>query len=191
MRADYEALVHDGAVTVAVERRTIVGVLVLQLHPDELLLEIVAVAPAAQGRGIGRALIAFAEQRARKLNLRKVTLYTNAEMTENLALYRRLEFVEWDGGVSMASTASSSRRRSTPVGICSELPRPASQARRWQTVWRASCVSGRVQSLCRCRPLRPLGSGTAPLRRWSPAIASAASAAAMCGARSDPFLVVA
>jgi ribosomal protein S18 acetylase RimI-like enzyme len=94
MRADYEALVHDGAVTVAVERRTIVGVLVLQPHPDELLLENVAVAPAAQGRGIGRALIAFAEQRARELNLRKVTLYTNAEMTENLALYRRLEFVE-------------------------------------------------------------------------------------------------
>jgi ribosomal protein S18 acetylase RimI-like enzyme len=94
MRADYEALIHDGAVTVAVDRGTIVGVLVLQLHPDELLLENVAVAPAAQGRGIGRVLIAFAEQRARELNLRKVTLYTNAEMTENLALYRRLEFVE-------------------------------------------------------------------------------------------------
>jgi ribosomal protein S18 acetylase RimI-like enzyme len=94
MRADYEALVNDGAVTVAVERGTIVGVLVLQRHPDELLLENVAVAPAAQGRGIGRALIAFAEQRARELNLRKVTLHTNAKMTENQDLYRRLDYVE-------------------------------------------------------------------------------------------------
>jgi len=93
-RADYEALVHDGAVTVAVERSTILGVLVLRLHSDELLLENVAVAPAAQRGGVGRALIAFAEQRARELNLRKVTLYTNAQMTENLALYRRLGYAE-------------------------------------------------------------------------------------------------
>jgi N-acetylglutamate synthase-like GNAT family acetyltransferase len=79
MRADYEALVHDGAVTVAVDRGTNVGVLVLRPRPGELLLENVAVAPAAQDRGIGRALIALAEQRARELNL---------------ALHCRLEFGE-------------------------------------------------------------------------------------------------
>jgi ribosomal protein S18 acetylase RimI-like enzyme len=94
MGADYEALVADGAVSVAVEENAIVGVLVLRPQPDALLLENVVVAPSAQGRGIGRMLIAFAEQHARELALPKVTLYTNAKMTENLAFYPALGYAE-------------------------------------------------------------------------------------------------
>jgi ribosomal protein S18 acetylase RimI-like enzyme len=94
MRADYAALTREDAVTVAIDQGAIVGVLVLRPQPDSLLLENVAVAPAEQGRGIGRALIAFAEERARDLNLKTVTLYTNALMIENLALYRGLGYVE-------------------------------------------------------------------------------------------------
>jgi ribosomal protein S18 acetylase RimI-like enzyme len=69
-------------------------VLVLQPRPRSLLLENVAVAPAWQGRGIGRALIGFAEDRARALGLDEITLYTNEEMTENLALYPTLGYEE-------------------------------------------------------------------------------------------------
>jgi N-acetylglutamate synthase-like GNAT family acetyltransferase len=94
--ADYEALVADGAVTVAVDGGVIVGVLVLRPQPTSLLLENVAVAPAAQGRGIGRSLIAFAEQRSRELGLATVSLYTNARMTENLSFYPGLGYVEVD-----------------------------------------------------------------------------------------------
>jgi len=57
-------------------------------HPDHLLLENVAVHPARQGRGIGRALLDHAETRARELGLSRVRLYTHETMTENLALYR-------------------------------------------------------------------------------------------------------
>jgi ribosomal protein S18 acetylase RimI-like enzyme len=92
--ADYGALVNEGAVTVAVDGGSIVGVLVLRPQQDSLLLENVAVAPQKQGRGIGRALLAFAERRARELDLPKVTLYTNSRMTENLSLYPRLGYVE-------------------------------------------------------------------------------------------------
>ena len=94
MRADYDALVSEGAVTVALDEDAIVGVLVLRPEPDSLLLENVAVAPTKQHRGIGRALIAFAEERARELGLTKITLYTNSRMTENLSLYRRLGYAE-------------------------------------------------------------------------------------------------
>jgi ribosomal protein S18 acetylase RimI-like enzyme len=94
MRADYAALVRDEAVTIAVAEGAIVGVLVLRPRRNSLLLENVAVDPRAQRRGIGRALIAFAEERARERNLGKVTLYTNALMAENLSLYRRLGYVE-------------------------------------------------------------------------------------------------
>ena len=94
MRADYEALINEDAVTLAIAEGSIVGVLVLRPQPDSLLLENVAVVPGQQGRGIGRALIAFAEDRARHLKVDKITLYTNARMTENLSLYRRLGYVE-------------------------------------------------------------------------------------------------
>jgi ribosomal protein S18 acetylase RimI-like enzyme len=96
MAADYEALVTAGAVTVAVDGDDIVGVLVLVPQQDSLLLENVAVVPEAQGRGIGRALVAFAEQRARELDLATVTLYTNVRMTENLSFYPALGYVEVD-----------------------------------------------------------------------------------------------
>lgn len=94
MGADYEALIGEGTVTVAVEDDSIVGVLVLRPQRDALLLENVAVTPAKQGRGIGRALMAFAEEHARKLSLTKISLYTHARMTDNLALYPRLGYVE-------------------------------------------------------------------------------------------------
>jgi GNAT superfamily N-acetyltransferase len=92
--ADYEALVASAAVWVAIEANSIVGVLVLQPQSDALLLENVAVAPVAQHRGIGRALIAFAEDRARERGVGAITLYTGAQMTENQALSRKLGYVE-------------------------------------------------------------------------------------------------
>ena len=45
---------------------------------------------------MGRALIGFAERRARDLGLGSVELYTNALMTENLRYYPRLGYVEYD-----------------------------------------------------------------------------------------------
>jgi len=96
LSADYDALVAEGAVSVAVDGDLVVGVLVLRPEPASLLLENVAVAPAAQRGGIGRRLIAFAEQRAGDLGLETVRLYTNARMTENLSYYAALGYVEVD-----------------------------------------------------------------------------------------------
>jgi GNAT superfamily N-acetyltransferase len=47
-----------------------------------------------RGEGVGRALIAFAEGLARDAGCRSIRLYTHAMMTENLAYYPRLGFVE-------------------------------------------------------------------------------------------------
>jgi len=94
MNAAYGALIEEACVWVATVAEQIVGVLVLRSGPRSLLLENVAVAPAWQGRGIGRALIAFAEDRARALGLDEITLYTNEKMTENLALYPALGYEE-------------------------------------------------------------------------------------------------
>ncbi len=94
MTADYAALVAAGEVRAAVDGTTVVGVLVLRPVPGAMHLENVAVDPGAQGRGIGGLLVEHAEHEAREAGLPAVELYTNARMTENLALYPRLGYVE-------------------------------------------------------------------------------------------------
>jgi len=92
--ADYDALVEARNVWVGSVGEQVVGVLVIRAAGDALELENIAVEPDCQGRGYGRALISFAERRARALDLEAVTLYTNEAMVENLSLYPRLDFVE-------------------------------------------------------------------------------------------------
>jgi ribosomal protein S18 acetylase RimI-like enzyme len=94
MLDDYEALVAQGCAWVTEDAGALRGVLVLMQHDDHLLLDNVAVAPEAQGKGVGRALVAFAEDRARAMPHRTLRLYTHARMESNIALYRRLGFAE-------------------------------------------------------------------------------------------------
>jgi ribosomal protein S18 acetylase RimI-like enzyme len=89
MDADYAALIAAGRVHLALDTATdaVDGLIVLIPEPDTMLVENVAVRPALHGRGIGRRLLAFAEDEARRLGLPAVRLYTNATMTRNIALY--------------------------------------------------------------------------------------------------------
>jgi GNAT superfamily N-acetyltransferase len=94
MTADYAAAVRHGQAWIATEDDRAVGFIILIPRPGYLLLENVAVLPAAQGRGIGARLLALAEQRARSLHLAEIRLYTNEAMTENLAYYPRHGYIE-------------------------------------------------------------------------------------------------
>jgi ribosomal protein S18 acetylase RimI-like enzyme len=93
MDADYEELARHGLVHVA-EATGLAGVLVLRGEPNHLLIENVAVEPSKQGRGIGRALMRFAEQEAHRLQLAEVRLYTHERMVENIAFYESLGYEE-------------------------------------------------------------------------------------------------
>jgi GNAT superfamily N-acetyltransferase len=94
MTADYAALIAAGEVWVIRAGAEIAGVLVLRPQPPALLVENVAVAPARQGKGLGRLLMAFADEHARAEGLGEVVLYTNERMTENLRFYPALGFTE-------------------------------------------------------------------------------------------------
>jgi ribosomal protein S18 acetylase RimI-like enzyme len=99
MLDDYAALIADGRASVLEEPAgTIAGIIVLLPKPDHLLLDNIAVSSGRQGNGLGRRLIAFAEAEARRLGYREVRLYTHETMTENVALYTRLGFVETGRG---------------------------------------------------------------------------------------------
>ena len=53
-----------------------------------MFVENVAVDPECQGSGLGRRLMAFAEDRARRDGLPRLELYTNVKMTETIPFGR-------------------------------------------------------------------------------------------------------
>ena len=81
---------------VLIDDSKLVGVIVTVAESDHLLIENVAIAPNAQGRGHGRTLLTHAERHAHELRLPQTRLYTNAAMTENLEFYPRMGYVEVD-----------------------------------------------------------------------------------------------
>jgi GNAT superfamily N-acetyltransferase len=94
MLTDYAVAVHEHAVWVIEEADGIVGVLELDVRDDHLWIENVAVAPGEQGRGLGRRLLLFAEDEARRQGRWEVGLLTNERYGANLAMYTRYGFRE-------------------------------------------------------------------------------------------------
>lgn len=100
MRDDYDAAIRDRQVLLAPgdDATPLAGVLVLDVTDNGFLLDNVAVHPAYQGRGLGKALLDRAEAEARAAGFDSIYLYTHELMTENIALYLRLGFVETHRG---------------------------------------------------------------------------------------------
>jgi GNAT superfamily N-acetyltransferase len=94
MHVDYGDKIARGHTWVAEDAGAVVGLLVLEPHHDHLLLDIIGIVPGHQGTGIGRRLLAVADEQAKALGLPEVRLYTNVVMTENLAYYPRHGYVE-------------------------------------------------------------------------------------------------
>jgi len=94
MLDDYRKLIADRRVHVLEQDGVVSGILVLIPERDVMLLDNVAVAPFAQGLGLGRKMLEFAEHAARDAGLRCIRLYTNEVMTENISLYSRIGYSE-------------------------------------------------------------------------------------------------
>jgi ribosomal protein S18 acetylase RimI-like enzyme len=89
---DYAPSVEAGTTWVA--GSPIRALLTLYPRDDHLYIENIAVDPNAQGHGLGRALMEFAEQEAARRGLNRLALVTHEAMTENQAIYARLGYVE-------------------------------------------------------------------------------------------------
>jgi ribosomal protein S18 acetylase RimI-like enzyme len=96
MTDDYAEVIRNRQVTVAELNGTIVGLIVLDVTDEGFLIDNVAVHPAHRGRGLGKALLEFAEAEARRAGFDSICLYTHEKMTENLALYSRIGYVEYE-----------------------------------------------------------------------------------------------
>jgi len=94
MLQDYTKVIEERQVTVADFNGAVAGVLVLAKTAEGFLLENIAVLPAY--RGIGKALLQYAESEARRQGFGSLYLYTHEQMTENQRLYSKIGYVEYE-----------------------------------------------------------------------------------------------
>jgi ribosomal protein S18 acetylase RimI-like enzyme len=103
MKANYEAAVRKHRIELLYLGSALAALIEMIPEAAHLLVENVAVAPAFQGRGLGRRLMAHAEAVATAMGHTEVRLYTNKLFAENVRLYQRLGYridreETWAGG---------------------------------------------------------------------------------------------
>jgi ribosomal protein S18 acetylase RimI-like enzyme len=98
MLDDYATRVLEGAVWVLDEGAEIAALIVLLPAPNYLLLDNIAVSPSRQGLGLGRRLLAFAEDEALRRGYREIRLYTHQTMVENQLFYTSIGYEETGRG---------------------------------------------------------------------------------------------
>jgi ribosomal protein S18 acetylase RimI-like enzyme len=98
MLDDYAARVSECAVWVIEEGAVVAAIVVLLPAPNYLLLDNIAVSPTRQGLGLGRRLLAFAEDEALRRGYREIRLYTHQTMVENQRLYASIGYEETGRG---------------------------------------------------------------------------------------------
>jgi ribosomal protein S18 acetylase RimI-like enzyme len=96
MTDDYADVVRTQRVIVAERGGEIAGLIVLRVTDEGFLVDNVAVDPSHQGTGVGRILLEHAETAARDAGFDSIYLYTHERMVENLALYTRIGYVEYE-----------------------------------------------------------------------------------------------
>jgi GNAT superfamily N-acetyltransferase len=94
MAADYEAEVAANRAVVIETAGSVHGYMIAWPEGDAYFIDNIGVDPACQGGGLGRRLINHAVSQAGRLGLPALCLYTNALMSENLAMYAHIGFVE-------------------------------------------------------------------------------------------------
>jgi predicted N-acetyltransferase YhbS len=92
MTADYAHAVRHHMIDLAFIDGRLVGLVEMIPRADDLLIENVCVDPGEQGAGLGRRLVAHAEDETRRLGHGVIRLYTNKLFAANLGFYKGLGY---------------------------------------------------------------------------------------------------
>jgi ribosomal protein S18 acetylase RimI-like enzyme len=97
MLEDYAVVILDSLVHVAVDEDSgrVIGAIVMQETPEGFYIDNVAVRPSVKGQGVGRALLQFADGKARRRGNRSIYLATHELMVENRALYEKAGYRQY------------------------------------------------------------------------------------------------
>jgi GNAT superfamily N-acetyltransferase len=94
MQADYRRAVLDHRFDlIHATDGSILALIETEIRDAHLWIENIAVAPVAQGQGIGHELLAFAERLAADTSRSRLKLLTNGKMAANIGLYRSVGYV--------------------------------------------------------------------------------------------------
>ncbi|NNC10895.1 GNAT family N-acetyltransferase [Planctomonas sp. JC2975] len=93
MNVDYSRAVLEHRIDLLRDEGELVGLIETDVDEEGLVVVNVAVAPRRQGEGLGRRLLAHAEELAGDSACDSIRLFTNVKMTSNIALYERLGYV--------------------------------------------------------------------------------------------------
>lgn len=96
MRDNYHEVLENYGIYILEDGNGLAALLVLIDEDDHLLLDNIAVRPDLHGYGHGRDLFEFAEEQALERGYQELRLYTAEAMWENIALYEKTGWVEYD-----------------------------------------------------------------------------------------------
>jgi ribosomal protein S18 acetylase RimI-like enzyme len=94
MVEDFALQIEAETIYVNCNEQEVHGFVVFYPRGDHVHLENLAVCPEVQKQGIGARLVHFVEDAAKHSGCNIIELYTNENMTENFAFYRRLGYQE-------------------------------------------------------------------------------------------------
>lgn len=94
LAVNYEDEIREYPVWVAQSGAALLGALVLTPQKEIMQIANVAVDPRAQGQGLGRGLMNYAEAEAVRLGFSEMQLATHVAFTENISLYAHLGWRE-------------------------------------------------------------------------------------------------
>jgi ribosomal protein S18 acetylase RimI-like enzyme len=89
MLTDYAVAIRDHRIDLLIDGETLRALIETALEPDHLFIVNIAVAPDAQGQGLGTRLLQHAEALAAEAGKTELRLCTNSLMAPNIALYRQ------------------------------------------------------------------------------------------------------
>lgn len=92
LQADYDAIFATHEAWLAEREGAPVGMLILKPRPEDLYIWSIATAPAMQRQGVGRLMLAAAEERAHALGRTCLRLRTGEKLVDNVAWYSRHGF---------------------------------------------------------------------------------------------------